>query len=97
MVSTRAKRHLNIALHLNPLLVTAFEVPIGTKHFRVIPEYVFPQEHCNPVDVHGSLSRNEQTFDCVALRWHHFRVAQGTCWTQADTFMYDGLLNTKSE
>lgn len=59
LISSSPKRHLNSALQFDFLLVTAFEVTLRTEHFRVVAEYVFSQEHRNPVDIDGSLSRNE--------------------------------------
>lgn len=70
--SSNPECHLNVALHFNFLLVTAFKVALGAEHVRVVPEYVFSQEHCDPVHVHGSLSRKEQTINRVAFRWNHF-------------------------
>lgn len=74
LVSSSPKRQLNSALQFDFLLVTAFEVTLGAEHVRVVPEYVFSQEHRDPVDIHGSLSGNEKTFNRFALRWHNFRV-----------------------
>lgn len=59
LISSSPERHLSIALQFRSLLFTAFEVTLGAEHVRVVPEYVFSQEHCDPVDIHGSISRNE--------------------------------------